>query len=67
MNKFDNEQVNRFPSQVKELNESTRKLDGNGVLLQPHQARLRRGTPVRSSLLFPSHGGVAWLNRTRLR
>ena len=28
---------------VKELNELTRKLDGDGILLLPHQARLRRG------------------------
>ena len=43
MNKFDNDHVNPSPATVKELNEATRKPDGNGILLQPHQARLRRG------------------------
>ena len=42
VSKFDSE-VNHSPSTVKELNESTPKLDGNGILLQHHQARLRRG------------------------
>ena len=42
VNKFDNDQVNHSLGTVKELIESTPKLDGNGILLQPHQARLRR-------------------------
>ena len=41
--KFDNDQVNDSPGTVEDLHESTRKLDGNGILLQPHQARLRCG------------------------
>ena len=43
VSKFDNDQVNLSLGTVKDLNESTRKLDGNGILLQPHQARLLRG------------------------
>ena len=43
VSKFDNDKVNFSPGTVKDLKESTRKLDGNGILLQPHQARLLRG------------------------
>ena len=43
MSKFDNDQVNHSPGTVKELKESTPKLDGDGTLLQPHEAHLRRG------------------------
>ena len=43
VNKFDNDQVNHSLGKEKELNESTPRLDGNGILLQPQQARLRRG------------------------
>ena len=43
VSKFDNDQVNHSPGTMKELKESTPKLDGDGTLLQPHQAHLRRG------------------------
>ena len=41
VSKFDSERVNH--GTMKELIDSTPKLDGDGVLLQPHQAHLRRG------------------------
>ena len=43
VSKFDNDQVNHSPGTMKELKESTPKLDGDGTLLQPHQVHLRRG------------------------
>ena len=43
VSKFDNDQVNHSPGTVKELKESTQKLDGDGILLQLHEAHLRRG------------------------
>ena len=42
-NKYGKERINRSQDSVKEPNELTRKLDGDGILLLPHQARLRHG------------------------
>ena len=42
-NKYGKERINRSRDSVKEPNELTRKLDGNGILLLPHQAHLRHG------------------------
>ena len=36
-----NERINLSQDSVKEPNELTRKMDGDGILLLPHQARLR--------------------------
>ena len=42
-NKYGKERINRSQESAKEPNELTRKLDGDGILLLPHQARLRHG------------------------
>ena len=43
VNKFDNDQVNQSLGTVKELKVLSPKLYGNGIFLQPHPDRLRRG------------------------
>ena len=43
VSKLENDQVNHSPGTMKELKVSTPKLDGDGTLLQPHQAHLRHG------------------------
>ena len=42
-NKHGKEQINRSQDPVKEPTELTRRPDGNGILLPPHQAHLRHG------------------------
>ena len=42
-NKYGRERINCSQDTVKEPNELTRKPDGNGILLLPHQAHLRHG------------------------
>ena len=48
MSKFDSDQVNHSLGKMKDLSESTPKLDGDGTLLQPHQAHRRRGNHLKN-------------------
>ena len=47
VSKFDNDQVNHSLGTMKELRESTRKLEGHGIFFQPHQVHLRGGNHLK--------------------